>query len=103
MYYFTAIFHFSQNVLITCDNYLEYFLYVFVIRHFQKFSSFQPVEVRFDLRPAAPAATALNGFAFLSTNVLMSISSDGQRPFDSIYVLLFQKFYTLFHCQICFS
>ena len=47
-------------------------------------SSAQPIKVRFDFRPAVPAATNLIGYALLLTNKKISISSDGQRQFDLV-------------------
>ena len=56
--------------------------YVFDIRHHQIFSAAQPINVRFDFRPAAAAATNLVGYALLLTNKLVSVISDGQRQSD---------------------
>ena len=36
-----------------------YNLYMYDIRHHQEYSSAQPIKVRFDFRPAVPAATNL--------------------------------------------
>ena len=64
--------YFTQKNFITSNNYpdgnLGYNLYVFVIRHQQDYSSAQPIKVRFDFRPAVPAATILIGYALLLTN-----------------------------------
>ena len=54
------------------------------MRHHQDYISAQPIKVRFDFRPAVPAATFLIGYALLSTNNIVSVSSDGQRQFDLI-------------------
>ena len=58
--------------------------YVFDIRHHQDYSSAQPIKVKFDFRPAVPAATNLIGYALLSKKKLVSVSSDGQRQFDLV-------------------
>ena len=54
------------------------------IRHHPDYSSAQTIKVRFDFRPAVPAATNLIGYALLLTNKLVSVSSDGQRQFDLV-------------------
>ena len=59
-------------------------IYLFDIRHHQDYRSAQPIKVRFDFRPAIPAATNLIGFALLLTNKLVSVSSDGQRQFGLV-------------------
>ena len=59
-------------------------IYVFDIHHHQDYSSAQAIKVRFDFRPAVPAATNLIGYALLLTNKLVSVSSDGQRQFDLV-------------------
>ena len=55
----------------TSNNYPDgnpgYKLNVFDIRHHQDYSSAQPIKVRFDLKPAVPAATNLIGDALLLT------------------------------------
>ena len=51
----------KQKAFITSNNFpdgnLGYYIYVFDIRHHQDYSSAQPIKVRFDFRPAIPAAT----------------------------------------------
>ena len=61
---------------ICTDGNPGYNLYVFDNRHDHDFSSAQPLKVRFDSRPAVPAATNLNGYAHFLTNKLMSVTSD---------------------------
>ena len=55
--------YFSQKDFVTSNDYPDgnpgYNLYVFDIRHRQEYSSAQPIKVRFDYRPAVPAATNL--------------------------------------------
>ena len=77
----------TQKDFVTSNNYPDgnpgYILYVFDIRHHQHYSSAQPIKVRFDFRPAVPAATNLIGYALLITKK-KSISSDGQKQFDLV-------------------
>ena len=65
----------TQKDFITSNNYPDgnpgYNLSVFDIRHHQDYSSAQPIKVRFDVRPAVPAATTLIGYALLLTNKLV--------------------------------
>ena len=72
---------------ITSNNYPEgnpgYNLHVSDNRH-QDYSSAQPIKVRFDFRPAVPAATNLIGYALLLMNKSISVSCDGQRQFDLV-------------------
>ena len=62
----------TQKDFVTSYNYPAgnpgYNLYVFDIRHHGKYSSAQPVKVRFVFRPAVQAATNLSGYAPLLTN-----------------------------------
>ena len=78
--------YFTQKDFVTSSIYPNgnpgYNLYAFDIRHHEDYSSAQPIEVRFDFRPAAPATTNLIGYALLSTNKLVLFSSGGQRLFD---------------------
>ena len=73
----------TQKDFVTSKNYPDdnpgYNLYVFDIRHHQKYSSAQPINVRFDFRPTFPATTNLIGYPLLLTNKKISVSSDGQR------------------------
>ena len=82
----------TQKDFITSNNYTDgnpgYKLYVFDFRHHQDYSSHQPIKVRFDFRPAVLAATNSFGYALLLTNKLVSVSSDGQRQFDLILVII---------------
>ena len=64
------------------DGNRGYNLYIFDIRHYQDYTSAQPIKVKFDFRSAVPVATNLIGYALLLTNKLLSVSSIGQRPFD---------------------
>ena len=78
----------TQKHFITTNDYPDgnpgYNLYDFDIRHHQHYSSAQPIKVRFDSRPAFPAALNLIGYALLLTNNLVSVSGDSQRQFDLI-------------------
>ena len=78
----------TQKDFMTSNNYPEgnqgFKLFVFDFHHHQDFSSAQPIKVSFDLRPAVPAGTNLIGYALLSTNKLVSVSSDGQMQFDLV-------------------
>ena len=78
----------TQKDFVTSNNYPDgnpgYNLYVFDIRHHQKYSSAQPNKVRFDFIPAVPATTNLIGYPLLLTNKLVSVSSDGQRQLDLV-------------------
>ena len=81
----------TQKEFITSSGYPDgspaYNLYVFDIRHHQDYSSARPINVRFDFRPAVPAATNLIGYVLLLTNKLVSVSIDGQRQWNLIEVL----------------
>ena len=44
----------------------------------------KPIKVRFDFRPAIPAATNLIEYALLITNKFLSLSKDGLRQFDLV-------------------
>ena len=61
------------------DN-IGYNIYAFDIRHQKNFESSQPIKVEFKFDGVVPAG--IYGFALVSTNKLISISSDGQRMFD---------------------
>ena len=78
----------TQKDFVTSNLYPDgnpgYNVYVFDISHHQDYISAQLIKVRFDFRPAVPAATFLIGYALLSTNNIVSVSSDGQRQFDLI-------------------
>ena len=78
----------TQKDFITSNNHQEgnpgYKLYVYDIHHHQYYSSAQPIKIRFDFRSAVPAATNLIGYAHLLTSKLVSVSSDGQKPFDLV-------------------
>ena len=62
----------TQKDIITSNFYPDgnpgYNIYVFDVRQHQDFSSAQPIKVRFDFRPAVPAATTLIEYALLLTN-----------------------------------
>ena len=79
---------FTQEVFITSNYYREgnpgYNLHIFDVRHHQDFSSAQPVKVRFEFRPAVPAATKLIWCTLLLTNKLVPVSSNVKRRFDFI-------------------
>ena len=78
----------TQKDFVTSDNYPVgnpgYNLYVFDIRHHQDYNSAHSVKVRFDFRPAVPAATSLIGYALLITNKKISIFSAGQGQIDLV-------------------
>ena len=78
----------TQKIFIASTNYLDdnagFNIYVFDIRHYQDYSSAQPIKVGFVFRPAIPAGNNLIGYALLLTNKLVSLSSDGQKQFDMI-------------------
>ena len=82
----------TQKELITANKYPDgnpgFNLYIFDNSHHQDFSSAQPIKVRFHFRPAVPAATNPIGYALLSTNKLVSVSSEGQKQFDLISVII---------------
>ena len=61
---------------------IGYNLYVFDIRYQKNFESYQPRKVEFKFDGVVSAGTY--GYALVLTNKLISISSDGQRPFDLI-------------------
>ena len=63
------------------DN-IGYNLYVFDIRYQKNFESAQPIKVEFKFSENLIAG--IYGYALVSTNRLVSISSDGQRHFDLI-------------------
>ena len=64
--------HKTQKDFITSNDFpdgnLGYNLYNFYFRHHQDYSSAEPIKVRFDFRPAVPAATNLIGYVLLLTN-----------------------------------
>ena len=59
----------TEKDFVTSNNYPDgnpgYNLYVLDNSHLQEYSSAQPINVRFDFRPAVPAATILIGYALL--------------------------------------
>ena len=61
---------------------LGYNLYVFDIRYQQNFTASQPLEVEFKFDGVVP--NDINGYAWVLTNNLVSVSSDGQSHFDLI-------------------
>ena len=61
-----------------------YNLYVFDIRYQKNYTISQPIKVEFKFDGVVP--NDINGYALVLTNKLVSISSDGQRHFDLIYV-----------------
>ena len=67
------------------DGNAGYNLYVFDFRHHQDYTSPQPKKVRFVFGPPFPA-TYLLGYATVLTKNKISISSDGNRQFDLVYV-----------------
>ena len=73
----------TQKGFVTSNKYPDgnpgFNLNVFDIRHTQVYSSAQPIRVKFDFRPAVPAATSLIENALLLRNNLVSKSSDGQK------------------------
>ena len=91
----------TQKDFKTSDNYPDgkpgCNIYVLDVRHHQDFSSARPIKIGFDFRPAVPAATSLFDCALLLTKKLVSVSSDGQKQVDLVYVNLF-----FFHDSIIF-
>ena len=81
----------SQKEYIASNNYPDFNpginLHIFDFHHHQDYSSAQPMKTWFDFRPAVPAAATLFGYALLLTNKLASVSSDGQRQFDLLYMI----------------
>ena len=63
-------------------NDVGYNLYVFDIRYQKNFTNSQPIKVEFKFEGVVP--NDINGYALVLTNKLVSVSSDGQRHFDSI-------------------
>ena len=64
---------------------IGYNLYVFDITYRKNFESSQPIKVEFKFDGVIPAGKY--GYALVSTNTLMSISSDGRSHFDLIQVI----------------
>ena len=75
-----------------------YNLYSSDIRYQKNFESAQPIKVEFKFSENLPAR--LYGYGFVSTNRLVSISSDGQRHFDLIQVILNFFITTLFSFKV---
>ena len=63
-------------------NIIGYNIYAFDIRYQKNFENAQPVKVEFKFSENIPAG--IYGYALVSTNKLISISSDGQRMFDLV-------------------
>ena len=63
-------------------NDVGYNLYVLDIRYQKNFKNSQPIKVEFKFEGVVPSD--INGYALVSTNKLVSVSSDGQRHFDLI-------------------
>ena len=61
---------------------VDYNLYVFDIKYQQNFTASQPIKVEFKFDGIVP--NAVNRYALVLTNKLVSISSDGQRHFDLV-------------------
>ena len=64
------------------DDVVGYNLYVFDVRYQKNFTNSQPIKVEFKFVGVVPID--INGYALVLTNKMVSISSDGQRPFDLI-------------------
>ena len=73
------------------NNDMGYNLYVFDIRCQKDFENSQPIKVEFKFDGVNPAG--IYAYALVLTNKKISISSDGQRQFDLIY-LIFNFFIT---------
>ena len=73
------------------DN-IGYNIYAFDIRYQKNYESSQPIKVEFKFDGVVPAG--IYGYALVLANILISISSDGQRMFDLSYVI-FNFFITL--------
>ena len=63
---------------------IGYNLYVFDIRYQQNFTASQPIKVEFKIDGVVPYD--INGYVFVLTNKLISLSSDGQKRFGLIQV-----------------
>ena len=63
-------------------NDIGYDLYVFDKRYQKNFTISQPIKVEFEFEGVV--SNDFNGYALVLTNKLVSVSSDGQRHFDSI-------------------
>ena len=63
-------------------NDIGYKLYLFDIRYQKNLECAQPIKVEFKFSQNIP--TGIYGYALLLTNILVSITSDGQRHFDLI-------------------
>ena len=64
------------------DNDIGYNLYVFDIRYEKILESAQPIKVKFKFSKNVP--DGIYGYTLVLTNKLVSVSSDGRRPFDLI-------------------
>ena len=62
-------------------NIIGYNIYALDIRYQKNFENAQPVKVKFEFSENIPAG--IYGYALVLTNRLASITSDGQRMFDS--------------------
>ena len=62
------------------DNDVGFIIYAFDIRYQEKLQSSQPIEVEFIFDGVIPGG--IYGYALVSTNRIITISSDGQRMFD---------------------
>ena len=82
--------HNFRNSNVRADD-VGHNLYVFDKRHQKNFTNSQPIKVEFKLNRVVP--NDVNGYALFLTNKSVSISSDGQRHFDLIY-LIFNFFIT---------
>ena len=69
----------SSNV---AANDVGYNLYVFDIRYQKNFTASQPIKVEFKFDGVVP--NNVNGYALVLTNILVSISTDGQGHFELI-------------------
>ena len=67
------------------SNIIGYNLYVLDIRYQKNFGNAQSIKVDYKFGRAVPKN--INGYALVLTNKLFSISSDGRKQFDLIYVM----------------
>ena len=65
-------------------NSIGYNIHVFDIRYQKDYQSGQSVKIEFKLDKIVPAG--VYGYALVLTNRLVSISSDGQRMLDLVYI-----------------
>ena len=81
-----------QELLQECG----YNLYVFHIQYQKNFTTAQPIKVKFTSDGIVPVD--INGYALLSTNKLIFISSDREIHFDLILFRAFHRPFVFVYC-----